>query len=67
MPAGVSDWKTDDYKLPPMSSVAENYNGLYYFVSSTSSFPITRVLAIVIKEQTSDLKWGLYDEYASWD
>lgn len=67
MPAGVSDWKTDDYKLPPMSSVAENYSGLYYFVSSTSSFPITRVLAIVIKEQTSDLKWGLYDEYASWD
>lgn len=67
MPAGVDDWRTDDYKLPAMSSVAEGYTGLYYFVYSSSSFPITRSLAIVIKAETTSQPWGLYDEHSSWD
>lgn len=67
MPIGVSDWKTNDYKLPTMHSIAEGYSGLYYHVSSTSPYPITRELAIVIKSETTDQKWGLYDEYTSWD
>lgn len=67
MPRGESNWKTNEYKLPLMSDFAEDYSGLYYYVYSTSPNVITRELAIVIKAQTNDKKWGLYDEYTSWD
>lgn len=67
MPAGVTDWKIDAYKLPDMDTVAEGFSGLYYFVYNPTADPITRTLAIVIKPTTQDKKWGLYDEYASWD
>jgi len=67
MHSSVTDWKINAYKLPPMNTVAEGYSGLYYFVFSPTADPITRTLAIVIKPTTQDKKWGLYDEYASWD
>ena len=67
MHSSVTDWKINAYKLPPMNTVAEGYSGLYYLVFSPTADPITRTLAIVIKPTTQDKKWGLYDEYASWD
>jgi hypothetical protein len=67
MPNSEPNWKVADYKLPYMNTIAEDFSGLYYFVSSPNPNPLTRTLAIVIKPYTADKKWGLYDEYASWD
>jgi hypothetical protein len=50
-----------------MNTIAEDFSGLYYFVTVPTPNPLTRTLAIVIKPYTADKKWGLYDEYASWD
>lgn len=58
-------WFINDYKLPNMTQ--EGYTGVYYHVTSPSQNPIIRELAVVVLSQTRDQKWGLYDDYATWD
>ena len=68
IPRGMGDsqdWFTSDYRLPNMTQ--EGFSGVYYHVTSPSQNPIIRELAVVIVSETRDQKWGLYDDYATWD
>lgn len=68
IPRGMSeteDWFVSQYKLPNMNQ--DGFTGVYYHVTSPSQNPIIRELAIVIVSETRDQKWGLYDDYATWD
>lgn len=69
MPRGMTmqEWHSTTYQLPYMSSISSEYSGLYYFITSPSPYPITRDLAIVIKAETKDHRFGLNDEYNTWD
>jgi len=69
IPRGTSEesWYDDEYQLPEMETYIESYQGKFYYVYFPSTNPITRELAIVINPETVDKKWGLYDDFTTFD
>lgn len=59
------NWHSENYELP--NDPNQVYNGRFYFVRSSSPNQIVRQFAIVIKESTSNINWGLTDDDTTWD